>query len=85
MVGKVQLMERNGLMVVLLAKSRRKVVNGSGGDRGCFGFASGDLWLTDGGRCLGFDGRQFMIRLVVVASGSVTKNESRQPWTVAAG
>ena len=85
MVGKVQLMERNGLMVVLLAKSRRKVVNGGGGDHDCFGSFSGNLWLIDGGRCLGFDGRRFMIRLVVVASGSVTENESRQPWTVAAG
>ena len=47
--------------------------------------SSGDLWLTDNGRCLGFDGRRFMIRLVVVASGSVTEKESRQPWTVAAG
>ena len=72
-------------MVVLLAKSRRKVVNRGGGDRGCFGFLSANLWLIDGGRCLGFDGRRFMTRLVVVAFGSVTENESWQPWTVAAG
>ena len=38
MVGKVHLMERNRLMVVLLAKSHRKVVNEGGGDRGCFSF-----------------------------------------------
>ena len=64
-------------MVVLLAKSRQKVVNGGGGDRGCFGFFTGVVWLIDGGRCLGFDGRRFMIRLVVVASGSMTENESK--------
>ena len=42
-----------------------------------FGSFSGNMWLIDGGRCLGFDGRRFMIRLVVVASGSMTENESK--------
>ena len=34
---------------------------------------------------LGFDGRCFLIRMVVVASGSVMENESQQPWMVADG
>lgn len=52
-------------MVVLLEKSRWKLVISDGGNHNCDGYFSGNSWLLGNGPCLGFDGRFFMVLLVV--------------------
>lgn len=80
---KVELMERSGSMMVVLANARLNPANDGSGRRGYFGYFSGDIWLIGGVPCLGLDG---WLPLNVVAVAHCQKNdgnECRPLWTTA--
>lgn len=80
---KVELMERTGSMMVVLANARLNPANDGSGWCGCFCYFSGDLWLIGSVPCLGLDGR---LPLSVVAVADCQKsdgNECRPLWTAA--
>ena len=54
---KIKLAKRSGLMVVVLAKSWM------------FWLLFDDMWPISGGLCSGFDGRFFLVGMVVVTIG----------------
>lgn len=72
---KVELMERSGSMMVVLANARLNPANDGSGWCGCFGYFSGDLWLIGGVPCLGFDG---WLPLNVVAVANCQKNDGNE-------